>query len=255
VLDAPEYREAAIHAADFILTTMQRDGRLLRSYRAGQAHLMGYVDDYAFFIEGLLGLYEITGELRWLTEAERLTQAAIQYFWDDTEGGFFFTASDHEQLIVRSKGASDNAIPSGNSVMVSNLMKLALLLDRVDYREKAGRILKVYSASAAQSPFAHERLLAGLESWHEGFQEIVIIGPSNDPRTRDLLRTVYSTYIPNKIVALLDLSKTNSAETARRILLLAGKTMVDNQPTAYVCRNYACQAPTSDTRALNTQLT
>ena len=182
VLDEPKYRHAAVRAADFVLTRMQKDGRLLRSYRRGVARLMAYIDDYAFFIDGLIGLFEGTGNLRWLAEAGRLTDTAIEYYWDEKEGGFFLTASDHEKLIVRSKLANDNAIPSGNSVMVTNLLRLHLLLGHQELRDKAGEILSLFSGSAAQSPFGHERLLCGLEAWREGFQEIAIVGDLQDPR-------------------------------------------------------------------------
>ena len=262
VLDEPRYRDAAVHAAQFVLSKLQQDGRLLRSYRNGHAHLMAYIDDYAFLIEGLINLYELTGELRWLDDAERLTMIALQYYWDESGGAFFFTASDAEQLILRSKIATDNAIPSGNSVMVMNLLRLHLLLSRSDLRDKAAAILSRFSGAAAQNPFAHERLLGGMESWHEGFQEIAIVGPLDDPRddprdgprTRALIRTVYGAYLPNKVVALLDPSWSNAAEIARRVPLLAGKTMLDGKPTAYVCRNYACQAPTTDPTVLAQQL-
>ena len=251
---AGHYRDAAKRAAEFVLSNLQQDGRLLRSWRKGQAKLMAYIDDYAFFIEGLVALYELTGEVRWLNEAERLSDIAIRYYWDNTGGGFFFTASDHEELIVRSKIATDNAIPSGNSVMTMNLLKLHLLLDRAEYREKAGAILSLYSASAAQNPFAHERLLSAIEAWHDGFQEIAIVGQRDDVRTHQLYRTVHASYLPNKVVAQLDPASSDGAEIGRRVPLLAGKTLLDGQPAAYVCRNYACQAPTADPESLARQL-
>jgi uncharacterized protein len=251
---AARYRDAAIRAADFVLNQMQRDGRLLRSYRNGKAHLMAYLDDYAFLIEGLLGLYEVTGNLRWLREAERLTESAIRYYWDENAGGFFFTASDHEHLILRSKIGTENAIPSGNSVMAINLMRLHLLLGKTAYREKATAILTLFSANAAQSPFAHERMLTGLEAWHEGFEEIAIVGPLDDPLTQQLLHVVYGTFAPNKVVALLDPAWPNAHEIVQHVPLLAGKKMVEGQPAAYVCRNYTCQTPTTDPEVLAQQL-
>jgi uncharacterized protein YyaL (SSP411 family) len=202
----------------------------------------------------LIGLYEITGELRWLSEAERLTETAVRYYWDDSEGGFYFTASDHEQLIVRSKIATDNAIPSGNSVMAMNLLRLHLLLNRSGYRDKATAILSLYGGAARQNPFAHERLLSAVEAWHEGFQEIAIIGPMDSPQTRELLRAVHSRYLPNKVVTLLDPSWPDGPEITRRVPLLPDKKMVDDQPTAYVCRNYACQTPATDPLLLAEQL-
>jgi len=254
VLDDARYRDAAIRAAEFVLARMQKDGRLLRSYRNGQARLMAYLDDYAFLIEGLIGLYEITGQVRWLLEAERLMDTAIQYYWDKKEGGFFFTASDHEQLIVRSKLATDNAIPSGNSVMVMNLLRLHPLLGRKDLGDKAAAILSLFSGSASQNPFAHERLLSGIEAWHDGFQEIAIVGPMDDAQTKQLIRTVWSSFLPNKVVALLDPAWPDAAEIPRHIPLLADKQMVGGKPTAYVCRDYACQQPTTEAEVLKRQL-
>ena len=254
VLDEPKYLDAAVRAAEFVLGRMQQNGRLLRSYRKGRTHLMAYLDDYAFLIDAVLWLYEVTGNLRWLDEAERLMATAITYFWDEAEGGFFFTASDHEQLILRSKLATDNAIPSGNSVMIANLLRLSVLLDRADLREKAGEILAAFGGNAAQSPFAHERFLSGLEAWHEGFQEIALVGDLQSPLAKQLLRVVYESYLPNKVVALLDPSWPEAAQLAEHVPLLTGKQPVKGKPTAFVCRNYACQSPTSDPETLRQQL-
>jgi uncharacterized protein YyaL (SSP411 family) len=254
VLNDRRYGIAAASAAEFVLTKMQQNGRPLRSWRNGQAHLMAYLDDYAFLIDGLIGLYEISGERRWLEEADRLTDAAIRYYWDEKDGGFFFTAADHEELILRNKLVSDNAIPSGNSIMAMNLQRLHLLLGRANLRDKAGTILELFSATAQQAPFGHERLLSALEAWHDGFQEIVIVGPLEEVATQKLIRTVHGSYLPNKVVALLDPAWPNASEIARHVPLLADKRMLDGKPTAYVCRNYACQAPTSDAEALAEQL-
>ena len=254
VLDEPKYYDAASRAADFVLSRMQKDGRLLRSCRGGRAHLMAYLDDHAFMIDALLALYEASGRLRWLEEADRLMAIALEFFGDDEHGGFFFTASDHEQLIVRSKLASDNAIPSGNSVMVSNLLRLGVLLGRSDLRDKAGRTLALYGSAAAQSPFGHERLLAGLDAWHEGFQEIALVGDLASPLAARLLRVVHESYIPNKVVALLDPAWPDAARIAERVPLLTGKQPLQGNPTAFVCRDYACQSPTTDPAALRAQL-
>ena len=267
VLDQPKYLDAASRAAEFVLGRMQHDGRLLRSYRNGRAHLMAYLDDYAFLIDALLWLHEVSGRLRWLEEAERLMATANAYYWDEAEGGFFFTASDHEQLIVRSKLGSDNAIPSGNSVMIANLLRLGVLLGRSEFRDKAERIVSLFGGNAAQSPFGHERFLCGLEAWHEGLQEIAIVGDLDDspamekPTARkslavatSLLRVVYESYLPNKVVALLDPSWPEAGRLTERIPLLAGKQAVRGKPTAYICRNYACQSPTSNPEALRQQL-
>ena len=270
VLDEPGYYDAAARAADFVLSRMQENGRLLRSFRNGRAHLMAYLDDHAFLIDALLALYEASGRLRWLDEAARLMATALKFYWDDDQGGFFFTASDHEQLIIRSKLASDNAIPSGNSVMVMNLLRLGVLLGRADFgladfgkradsgkedlRDKAGRTLALYCGNEAQSSFGHERMLAGLDAWHEGFQEIAVVGDLQSPLAQQLLRVVHDTYIPNKVVALLDPSWPDAAALAERVPLLTDKQPINGKPTAFVCRDYACQSPTNDPATLRAQL-
>ena len=251
VLEEARYGEAAAAAAEFVLHEMRGGGRLFAAYGKGKARLKAYSTDYAFLVEGLLGLYEWSGEVRWLDEAESLTDILIEFYWDKQAGGFFFTASDHEDLLVRSKTAHDGAIPSGNSVMLLNLQKLAILLDRKDYRERAAAMLEVFGAGPDRQPFQHERLLTGIAAWHDGFQEIAVVGAPGDPRTRALLRAVYGAYLPNKIVARLDPA---DAETAERVPLLAARAQVDARPTAYVCRNYACRQPTTDPEELKKQL-
>jgi hypothetical protein len=230
---------------------MRQEGRLLASYGKGQARLKAYSTDYAFFIEGLLALFESSGDKRWLTTAGELTDTMVEHYWDTAGGGFFFTAADHEELLVRSKTANDGAIPSGNSVMLMNLQKLAILLDRQDVREKAEAILRAFGGSVTRSPFQHERLLCGIEAWHQGFEEIAIVGSPDDAGTQALLRVVRDLYLPNKVVARLDPA---DEETRQGIPLLAEKTPIDGKPAAYVCRNFACQRPTTDPAELRAQL-
>jgi hypothetical protein len=251
VLNEPSYAEAAARAAQFVLDAMVLDGRLLATYGRGKARLTAYITDYAFLIEGLLGLYESSGEVRWLNDAARLTDTAIEFYGDESGGAFYFTASDHEDLLVRSKTANDGAIPSGNSVMLMNLQKLAILLDRGEYRDRAEKIIAAFAAGAEQTPFQHERLLTGIGVWHDAFQEIAIVGPPDDPRTQELLRTVYNPYLPNKILARLAPGDT---ETPKQVPLLANRGLIDGAPAAYVCRNYVCQQPVTTAESLRQQL-
>ena len=252
VLEENRYGAAAAQAADFILDAMLRDRRLLATYGKGRARLNAYSTDYAFLIEGLLALYEWSSELRWIDAAERLLHTAIEYYWDEAGGGFFFTPSDHEKLVVRSKTATDGAIPSGNSVMLMNLQKLSILLDRGDLRHKAEQIIRVFaSGETMRSPFQHERLLSGVEAWHQGFEEIAIVGPPDDSGTKELLLAVHQRYVPNKIVARLD---PDDSETPKRIPLLANRPQMGGKPTAYLCRNFTCKQPTTDPEELREQL-
>jgi len=242
------YAASARRCADFLLSRMRDgDGRLLATFGKGRARLKAYLTDYAFLIEGLLALFELDGQWRWLEQADRLMKIAIEYYWDSLDGGFYFTASDHEELIHRSKAATDNAIPSGNSVMLFNLQRLAVLLNRQDLRDKASQIVRLYTAAVEKNFFAFDRMLAGIHAWHEGFTEIAIVGPAADPRTQQLLRTVYSGYLPNKVVV-------RGPGADERLPLLTAREMVDGGPTAYVCRGYACQKPATSPEELASQL-
>ena len=252
VLDDPRYRQAADRASDFIIETMCPDGRLRATYGKGRARLNGYITDYAFFIEGLIELYQAGGDVQRLEQARRLTDTAVEYYWDQAAGGFFFTASDHEQLLVRGKTANDGAIPSGNSVMLGNLLKLSILLDRKDYRHKAEQIIRIFAGSGAmRTPFQHERLLAGVEAFHEGFAEVAVIGPPEHSATKALIEAVYGRYLPNKVVARFNPADQDLPE---KMPLLQGRSLIDGKPAAYVCRDYVCREPVTDPAQLAKQL-
>lgn len=250
VLNEPDYAIAAGRAADFILTRMRTpDGRLLATYRSGTARLTAYLDDYAFLIEGLLNLYEGTFDPRWLDEAARLCDLAIKYYYDDKGGGFFFTASDAETLLARSKSPNDSAIPSGNSVQALNLLRLAILLDRKYYREKAEAVFRAFGRNMLDSPGSSERLACAMDFYHDRVREIAIIGDLASPRTQALLRTVYDRYLPNKVVVH---APKRLEETV--IPLLRNRGCKDDLPTAYVCERYGCQLPVTNSEDLAKQL-
>lgn len=174
---------------------------------------------------------------------------AVADYWDEEIGGFFFTAADAEQLLVRSKTVQDGATPAANSVMLANLLKLAVLLDRKDYRDKAEAVARVFGADAAARPFQSERFLSNVEALLSGFDEIVIVGDPAAEETQALLRAVYAQYRPNKLVAVRSPDAPESDNP-----LLSGRTMLDGKPTAYVCRDYVCQRPVTDPAALAEQL-
>jgi len=251
VLDEPRYAEAAARAADFVLVHLQEDGRLLRTWRQGRGRLTGYLSDYAFFIEGLLNLYEATFDLRWLEVADALAEQSVRHYFDETGGAFFFTADDAEALIARTKNPRDGAIPSGNSVHAQNLLRLAILLDKPAYREKAESIFRAFASMATESPGAFERLLSAADFSAGPIQEVALVGPVADPSTRELLRAVHRTFRPNKVLAL---SAGPESDAARRIPLLAAKTMQEGRATVYVCRNYTCRRPVTMPADLETIL-
>ncbi|MGD9723849.1 MAG: thioredoxin domain-containing protein [Pirellulales bacterium] len=160
------YQQAGVRAADFVLANMRDDqGRLLRTHSAGQAKLLAYLDDYAFLIDGLIGLHQATGDARWLKAAEELTAQQIELFWDDKAGGFFYTSTAHEQLIARSKLPVDGVTPAGNSLAVTNLLYLAKALEGPEYAERAARCLRSAGPLLEERPGAVPQLAVGLAAW------------------------------------------------------------------------------------------
>lgn len=249
-LDDPRYTAAAVRSAEFVLNRMRRDGRLLHTYRDGKAHLMAYLSDYAFLIEGLLNLYEATFDPRWLREAKELTDISITHYYDAAEGGFFFTADDHEELIARVKTQPDGAIPAGSSVHAMNLLRLALIYDSHDYRAKAESIFRVYEPMLRESPGAAERMLCAVDFHANRPKEIALVasakGNVSSAEIHGLIRAIYNEYIPNKVVVFLAQDDTRSPELEAQFPLLRGKRMLDGKPTAYVCENFACRQPVTD---------
>jgi uncharacterized protein YyaL (SSP411 family) len=255
VLDSDTFRQVAIRNAEFLretLTTRDEDGhlRLLRTFRSGQAKLNAYLEDYAFFADGLLHLYEATFDVQWLGLARELTTTMFAYFWDEQNGGFFATSADHETLIQRPKDWDDNATPSGNSVALDVLLRLAALTGESDYREHAARVLRRLGSTLEKHPYSFARCLSALDFYLSELKEIAIIGERTSEATQTLLHTVYSLYLPNKIVVQTDEPETVSGD----IPLLADRPLRDGLPTAYVCTNFTCKAPVTTAEALLAQL-
>jgi uncharacterized protein YyaL (SSP411 family) len=251
VLSEPRYLAGANRAADFVLDQLRIDGRLMATYGKGKPQLLGYITDYAFVIEGLLALYEASGDFTRVRQSAELIDVALAHYWDPENGGFFMTADDHEGLLVRSKTCQDGATPSGNSTMARNLLRLALLLDRTEYRDRAVDILKLFGDAAANQPFQSERLLTAAMEDAGGFVEIVVVGNPNDDATQALLGEIRSRYLPTKLVAQLD---PDSAADLEGLPLFDGRGLVEGKPTVYLCRNFSCQEPTTTVVGLAEQL-
>ncbi|HEY0007002.1 MAG TPA: thioredoxin domain-containing protein [Pyrinomonadaceae bacterium] len=251
ILDRADYRNAARRNAEFVLDNLRRDGLLLRTYKDGQAKLNGYLEDYAFLADGLLALYEATGELRWLTEARDITERMIEEFWDTEEGGFFYTGKSHEELIIRSKDYFDNATPSGNNVAADALLRLAVLTAKEDYSRKAVNIFRLLQDSLKRYPSAFGRALCALDFHLASPKEIVIIGPFDKPETTAMRLEVWKRYLPNKVVAQSDEADERAAEV---VPLLQDRKMIDGRATAYVCENYTCRQPATTPAELAQQL-
>ena len=247
VLGDERYREAAEKSARFVLSELsQNNGMLLRTHRAGKSHLNAYLEDYSYFVAGLINLYEATFVVEWLKEAERLNQIMIEQFWDDASGGFFFTSNNHETLIVRSKTGYDGATPSGASMAIHNLVRLDKLLNRPDFREKVETTLDVYYRQIEHSPSGSAQMLCELDFLLSTPKEIAIAGQQESEDTQAALTAVHSRYVPNKVLALAS----DAEGLSDLIPLLEGKTQVDGRATIYVCENYTCQAPITDVEEL-----
>jgi uncharacterized protein len=254
-LDRPHHAEAAVRAADFILTRMRSpDGRLFRTWSSGSnPKLNAYLEDYSFLIDSLVSLYETTFEPRWLRSALELADVMVAQFWDDAEGGFFFTGKSHEQLIARSKDPQDNATPSGNSMAVTGLLRLAKLTGRKDLLEKAEMTLKLFHGLMSRQPMAAAQMLIALDFYLGPVQEFAVVGDLRGPgpETRDVLRAIRSGFRPDKVVAVM---AQPDPGLERLVPLLANKTSA-GPVTTYVCRDFACQAPLVGAAAVEKALT
>jgi uncharacterized protein YyaL (SSP411 family) len=251
ILGRDDYRVVAQRNADFILENLRTGGRLLRTYKDGAAKLNGYLEDYAYVIEGLLAVYEATFDLKYFTEARRLADIMIEQFWDEEEEGFFFTSADHEELITRTKDYFDNAIPSGNSVAALVLQKLSLLTAETSYQTYALSILRNTKQFMSRYPNAFGFMLSSLDFYLSEPKEIAIAGSADSHEVRLFLEAIYSRFLPNKVVAA---AESNDPAAVEAIKLLAEKTAIDDKPTVYVCRNYTCLAPVTTAEQLEERL-
>jgi uncharacterized protein YyaL (SSP411 family) len=251
LLDVEEYRRVAVGNAVFVLSNLRREGRLLRTYKDGQAKLNGYLEDYAFYSAALLSLYEATFELEWFSEARALADTMLEQFWDESIGGFYNTPRDHEALVVRPRDFYDNAIPAGNSVAVEVLLRLALLTGEREYERRAVQVLRQLAPAMLQHPLAFGELIGALDFHLSGPREIALVGDPDAPDTRALLQVVNSDFLPNKVLALRR-PDDRAAEAA--IGLLAERDALDGRATAYVCHSLGCELPTTNPLVLAEQL-
>ena len=253
--DEPKYADAAARAVEFVLTTLRRaDGRLLHRYRENEAGLAATVDDYAFFIWGLLELYEATFDVHYLEVALRLNTDLLDHFWDDTGGGFFFTADDSEQLITRQKEIYDGAIPSGNSVAMLNLLRLTRITADSRFEELAQQIPAAFSKNVARMPSVHTQLMLGVDFGVGPSYEVVIAGDPAAEDTHAMLRSLRSRFVPNKVV-LLRPTTGDTPPITQLAEFTKAQTAINGRATAYVCRRYQCELPTTDARKMLELLT
>ncbi|HTI14407.1 MAG TPA: thioredoxin domain-containing protein [Dictyobacter sp.] len=250
-LGRADYLQVAEKNADFLLQQMRQDGRLLRTYKDGRAHLNGYLEDHSFLADGLLALYEASFTPRWFTEAQALMEQAIAQFADQQNGGFFDTSHDHETLISRPKDLMDNATPAGNNVAIAVLARLAAFNDNADYQQQVEVYLQSLAELFVQHPQAFGQALCALDFVLSARKEIAIIGEKQRADTRALLSVVNQRYLPNSVVACADPADHDAISA---IALLAGRPAQGGKATAYVCQNFVCRAPVTGQAELAAQL-
>jgi len=246
VFGEPRFEQSAVKASAFLFGTLRDEtGRLLHRYRDGDAGIRAHLDDYAFLIWGLLELYETTYETEYLSRAHALQEEQIDHFWDDGDGGFFFTAADGEPLLFRMKDAYDGAIPSGNSVAFHNLTRLSLMTGRHDYLEKAFKLAGTFAKEAEKAPTAFTHFLTALDLALGPSFEVVVTGTPGAVDTKEMLAALRSRFIPNAVVLFKPRGKASSrlAEIAPFTKDIA---CIKEKATAYLCSGGTCRLPTND---------
>jgi uncharacterized protein YyaL (SSP411 family) len=249
----PEYLQAALKAANFILDNLKVDDRLMRVWgmpvnatdSQGIVKLQGCLDDYAYFIEALLNLASVDGDAKWLNTAEQLAQSMIKYFRDEEEGGLFFTACDHEELVVRPRSHYDGSVPSGTSVATTVLLKLYKLTGKAAYLTLVEEIFGLYGPHFSRMPDQFANLLSCLDMYLFNGPEVAIALAPNDEK-REMLFALHQKYYPNKVVAV--------ASAKAELEFLKDKTAIDQKTTVYICQNFTCEKPVNSLADLKTKI-
>ena len=252
---ASTWLRAAERAAQFIRDTLwdANRGTLLRRWRAGQAAIDGYAEDYACLAWGLLELFEATGEASWLEWARDLQAQLDDRFWDDVAGGWFSTTGDDPSVLLRMKEDYDGAEPAASSVAAANLLRLVHLTPDAAAVTRIERTLARGGPAIGQAARAVPHMLSNLATYHAGLRQVVIVGAPDDPHTQALHDVVARQYLPFTIVVPVTPGHPQ-ARLAHLLPFLETLTLRDHRPTAYVCEGFACQAPTTDPEILARQL-
>jgi uncharacterized protein len=241
VLGKQTYIEAAVRAANFIWDNLRKDGELLHRYRDGETKFSGYLETYAFLIQGLLHLYRATLDITWIRRALELQSEQDKKLWDEENGAYFMSQASSD-LVVRTKNEYDGAEPSGNSVAAINLLELASLTGDDSYADRAERTVNAVLASVQQYPFAMPLLMVAGQRILQGSKEIVLSGTSNK-EIDGYLSQIRDRYLPG--VTLL----VNTGDTKPLSEFAKSQVAIGNKATAYVCKERTCELPITELNA------
>jgi len=245
VLSDAKYLTAAQKGAKFIWKHQWNDAGLLRIHKDGESKIHGCLDDYAYFLQALLSLYEACFEFTWIEKAKQVADKMIEEFWDDENSGFYITSKSQAQLITRLKNPADEAIPSANAIAVLSLITLAHVTGKDEYRERAGEALQTFRPLMEKSPPAFTGLLSALDAYSSFPAEVIFTGPKDHPAFKEMQAVVQEDYRPNKILLWSE-----NETTQNELPLTQGKTAVKGEPTVYLCQKQTCHPPVHSGKAL-----
>jgi uncharacterized protein len=244
VFNNKKYSDASKDAADFILAKMCSQNRLMHMYREGEAGIVGNLDDYAFLILGLLELYSTIFDVKYLNAAINLNNTLLKYFWDDLDYGFYFTADDAEKVLIREKKTYDSATPSGNSVELLNLIRIARLTEDPELETKALNMETAFSKDIKRALTGHTYFITAVDYKLGPSYEVLIVGKRGEKDTENMLKTINKHYIPNKVLIFKD--SDNPRDTANIAESIKLKERIDGKATAHICSGGSCKMPTTD---------
>jgi uncharacterized protein YyaL (SSP411 family) len=246
--DRKDFRELAVRNAEFLAREMVKNGRVMRSHKEGVTRIGGFLEDHTAVALGFLAVYELTFDHRWVERAREIARATIEWFWDDTLGAFFDTARDAEQLIARPREVGDNATPSGTSLAVELLLHLSELEHNTEYRRRAAFTLESLSEMITRYPTGFGHLLGCADTEVNGAIEVALIGDTRSAPFKVLERVVAEQYVPSLVLA------GGPPSVNSPVKFLNDRPLIDDNPTAYVCRAYTCDKPVTEPAALSVQL-
>ena len=242
VLGEEKYIKTAKRCAEFIWSEQWKDGKLYRIYKDGKSSIAGCLEDYAYFFEALITLYETSLQSEWLSKARQLADAMIKEFWDNDEGGFFLSGKLREQLVAKLKNPADEAMPSANAIASMALLKLGRLTGNKTYIEKSEETIKAFQIFMEQSPVAFTGLLSTLSASNLSPTEVIFAGPKEDAMFDEMWKVLHTDYRPNKVVVWNENGES-------KFPLAEGKNSIEL--TVYICQKGTCHPPVNTAKALD----